>query len=280
MIFADAMYDGNYDGPPRLSYMICGARRSGTTWLGKMLWEAGLGKPFEYQLPECRGLILERMPRGIAYWDFLRKTRTTPNGVFAFKEVAPAQYRLRNLIPEKVILVDRRDMVAQAVSLFLANWTGAFFHFQEGAKERPEPEYDYNGLMNALLGILEIKSLWEQTLAADGFTPLRLFYEDLSHDLLPQIAEFLGVESEWRPDEVPAMRKQGTSRNEEWAARFRAEAIANGCSFGDAQPAPARADDADGGEAEGAAAPAAQASAALVRGSFTASADTGLPPTH
>lgn len=240
MIFADAEYDGPPQKFPKLSYMICGARRTGTTYLGKILWETGvLGKPFEYQLPECRQKIVERMGKGISYWDFLRTRRSTPNRVFGFKEVAPAGYRGRNLVADKIVYMSRRDEIAQAVSLVVAQQTGAFFSFQEGVKDKdkPEPEYNYDAIMGALIHICETRRMWEEILAEEGLPVLRLYYEDLGPDCVDRIAGFLGVSLEGAsPVPAPEMRKQEKPRSKEWAARFKTEMEAAGCSI--AMPGP------------------------------------------
>ena len=228
MIFADAQFDGYYEGSPKLRYMICGSRRTGTTFFGKDLWETDrLGKPFEYQLPECRWAITARMPHGISYWDFLQQTRTTPNGVFGFKEVSPQQYLLRNLVADKVIYLSRRDEVAQTVSLTMALQTDAFFSFQDRARE---PVYDYEIMLGNFIHILDVKRQWEEIFAAEGIDPLRLVYEDLDWGSLLAVADFLGIGLIGTRVEVPRMERQHTDLNDAWAARFREELSANGCS--------------------------------------------------
>jgi len=230
MIFADAQYDALYEGTPKISYMICGPRRTGTTHLCQLLWATNqLGKPFEYQLPENKGAILQRMPLGVSYWDFLRQQRTTPNGVFAFKEVAPGQYLARNLIPDKMIYITRRDEIAQAVSLMVANQTGAFFSFQE---DKREPAYDYDAILNNMIHIQEVKRQWEEIFQKEDITPLRLVYEEINTDTLALIADFIGIDFDTSlvTTTAPRIKKQGGSVNKEWATRFRSEMEDNGCS--------------------------------------------------
>ena len=228
MIFAGAEYDGHYDGAPKLSYMIAGARRSGTTNLGAMLWETNqLGKPFEYQLPECRAQITERMPLGISYWDFLKQRRTTPNGVFGFKEVAPQTYLMRNLAADKVIYITRRNEVAQAISLTIAYQTEAFFSFQTVARE---PSYNYDVILDNLLATVHAKKMWEDVFIKEGVEPFRVVYEDIDCNTVGRISEFLGVEiSPSLCTIAPRLEKQRTGINAEWEGRFREDMAANGC---------------------------------------------------
>lgn len=233
MIFADAKYDYPYDGPVRQTYMIAGARRTGTTWLGQRLWETSqLGKPFEYQLPENMEKIMSRVPDGMGYFEFLHRMRTTPNGVFAFKEVSPAayhDYRRGNSRPDHIVYIARRDEVYQAVSLTIAEQTAAFFSFQS---RKRDPVYNYWEIMNAFIGICEVKRMWEDIFAEERIAPLRLVYEDIGANTPRRIARHIGVEllGEGQRTDAPRIEKQGNGINEEWAARFRREMESNGCS--------------------------------------------------
>lgn len=231
MLFADAKYDAPYEGAPRQTYLIAGARRTGSTYLGQLLWETGqLGKPFEYLLLENRSKIMERVPEGMDYFDFLRRMRTTANGVFATKEVAPSQYRLyrtTNPKPDHVIYITRRDEVDQAISLTIALQTEAFFSFQQ---EKRESAYDYWAIMNNFIHICEIKRAWEDIFIEEGFSPLRLVYEDIGPDVVEQIADHIGVKlSNEKAIAAPYIHKQGNNRNKEWGARFRKEMNEQGC---------------------------------------------------
>ncbi len=231
MIYADAKYDGHYDGEPRLSYMICGARRTGSTYLGNLLWETGqLGKPFEYQLPENMQKMMERVPEGTGFWDFLRRTRTTENGVFGFKEVAPGgycRYRETNPPPDKVVYVSRYDEVKQAISLTIALQTAAFFSFQT---RKFKPVYNYDAIMANFIHICETKRAWEQILHKDAIKPLRLEYEEIGPETRQQIADYLGVRLKARTVAAPPLNKQADVLNAIWAKRFRKEMEENGCS--------------------------------------------------
>jgi len=231
MIYADAKYDGHYEGKPRLSYMICGARRTGSTYLGNLLWETGvLGKPFEYQLPENRQKMMERAPEGVDFWDFLRRTRTTENGVFGFKEVAPSgyvRYRRTNPPLDKAVYISRYDEVKQAISLTMAMQTAAFFSFQ---KQKLKPVYNYATIMSNFVHICETKRWWEEVLQKDGIEPLRLEYEKIGPHMREQIADYLGVKLADQAVVTPPLNRQGDRTNLEWAKRFRQEMEANGCS--------------------------------------------------
>ena len=229
MIFANKKYDGYYEGKPNLSYMICGARRSGTTYLGQLLWKTGMmGKPFEYQLPECRQKMTERLPKGLSFWEFLQQSRTTPNGVFGFKEVAPGTYLLKNLVPHKVIYMSRRDLASQTVSLAMALNTGAFFSHQS---QKREPEYNFENLMQLAMHIEEVSAAWEEIFEEEGITPLRLVYEDLNQDTPEIVADFLGIELKKKRVATPKVEKQGSELNIEWSNRFRKELVEHGGSM-------------------------------------------------
>lgn len=227
MIFADPKFDKVYEDAPQISYLICGARRSGTTFLCDLLWKTDrLGKPFEYNLKTCRDIISERIPDGMSYIDFLKKMRTTPNGVFGIKEVVVAG--AKDMVVDKTIYITRRNIVAQAISLAIAKQTLAFFSFQD---KKREPVYNYNELMNNMAHLCWVKCSWEKFFSSRNITPLRIVYEEITETIVSEIADFIGVKlgnsTSLTTDMVV---RQRTEINMEWEDRFRTELTSRGCS--------------------------------------------------
>lgn len=260
MDYADPSLDGPAPDSRGPCYMVCGTRRSGTTLTANLLWETGcLGKPFEYRLPTMRAQMDARMPPGPSYWERLRAVRSTPNGVFAFKEVSPLLYLGGDpaaraaegpggpggagapsggspggdpgrIVPDKAVWVERRNEVAQAISYAVALKTGSFLPFQP---ERAEPEYDFRAIFNAMAVLARAKTQWMEALAKDGLVPHKVVYEEIGPETIEGIAGFLGVALDRRPTAPPpAALKRAGRRSLEWEERFRREVEAHGGGFG------------------------------------------------
>lgn len=75
----------------------------------------------------------------------------------------------------QVVLLTRRDKVAQAVSLYKAQATG-IWHAKDRV-EMPEVPYDQGGIVKALLDILAGELAWRNWLQARGVESLTVGYE-------------------------------------------------------------------------------------------------------
>jgi LPS sulfotransferase NodH len=193
------------EGPPRTSYVVCSTPRSGSTLLCRLLKSTGVaGFPMEY-FNRHRHLPALRKRFGVSQMGEvarrLRETRTSPNGCFGFK----AHYdqflqlgrkaNLDELFPNlRYILIDRLDLLEQAVSYSRALQTGAW---QSTDSARAEPVLDHQHVVEALEYIANRKQMWSTFFALTGLSFHRLTYEELCRN--PQravdgVIDFLGLE--------------------------------------------------------------------------------------
>lgn len=128
--------------PPTRRYLIVTSPRAGSTWLAQTLGATGAcGVPGEYLHPGVINAFRQWATAGFSFGHFmaeLEPRRTTPNGVFALKLLAGqtlARMRAANREPliqvllahfDRLIYLQRRDKIAQAMSFYVAEQTGRF----------------------------------------------------------------------------------------------------------------------------------------------------------
>lgn len=241
---------------PAQSYMICSIPRSGSTMLCRALaatgragqpgshfhkpsvarWAKAHGVPetgFAAQADQLRAIIRAaiyststdgryglRMQGGsLAY--FLRQIAALAPGA------AQDRARLDALFgPMCFVQLQRRDKLAQAISRLRAEASGLWHRREDGSvleelSPRRAPGYDAGAIRAHLAEIAELEQLWADWFAAEGITPLRLFYEDLSADLTAGVNAILaqiGAAPVAQAETRTARLADETSRD--WAARF------------------------------------------------------------
>lgn len=216
--------------PPRRGYLVCGERRSGSSFLVRALMSTGvLGYPFEYF---SRGACLREMRtdpgRGVAS---LLRHASTPNGVYGaklfsdqFDMLAPADWiaRLPNL---HFVHLERADLLGQAISLLRASQTGRFISSEPALAQ---PRYDAGAILRLIRRLAGNQARWRSYFARNGIAPLHLLYEDVAAD--PQaaaraIGRLLALDQDPRVDLARVSTEiQRDVVTEEWRARFLAEA--------------------------------------------------------
>jgi len=234
---------------PRISYVIFGVQRSGTTLLCECLKRTGLaGVPEEYFLSSKYGGPWTKMQGEEATRDFIEQVFTkgaTPNGVFGinimwnyFDEVVeklheipeysvlPLDLLLKKLFPNlHYIWMIRRDKVRQAVSWAKAAQTGIYASYQlERQKPKQKPIFDFNLLDNLHQLILEGEAGWEDYFRQSSIEPHKIYYEDLAVSLEAEtfeVIELLGltVPKGLKIDNLPII-KQADEINEEWVQKY------------------------------------------------------------
>ncbi|MDZ4736497.1 MAG: Stf0 family sulfotransferase [Rhodospirillaceae bacterium] len=125
--------------PVRQSYIILAEIRSGSSLLSDMLQRRGAGIPIEYFKSHYRLDIVARINRGrpisfSEYSDALRSLRTTENGYFGIKCTSHQFLRLESECSlqgflenfDHIIVLSRRNKLAQAISAMRAQQTGAW----------------------------------------------------------------------------------------------------------------------------------------------------------
>lgn len=211
------------------------------------------------QKTECFGFPLEYAhPGNLTEWkrrfgtnDFhavmqeLQQRRTSPNGVFGIKIHYPhiKQFggfeKLKQAFPDAhYILLSRKDLLKQAVSLSVAHQTGVWITGQKPINEHPV--YDFEDINRCLRQTILHNASWRYTLAANGCNFIEMDFDHVRHHLaesIERIAQFVGVTVE--PGQLPqqhATKKQGNDRNKEWTARFVREFQASNELLGGAKP--------------------------------------------
>jgi len=239
------VFDPSFDQPPvdepRLIYLIASQARTGSNLLCALLSRSGVaGVPTEYLHRQLSRAAVEERGFGDvdAYLRDVMRRRTTPNGVFGLK----AHYeqfadflrvtRARLPQPLRVVRLIRRDVVAQAISYYIALRTGRWSGTDRGKGHAAELAYDFDAISRSVGIVLKERNDWTLLFRRRGVEPRALAYETLTEDPVAacrHVLDWLGIPAAGAPiDARDAPQRQGTQRNAEWAARFRAEAAARG----------------------------------------------------
>jgi LPS sulfotransferase NodH len=235
--FVSPRYDLNHGGPPSKVYVVASSYRSGSTHLCHCLWETGvLGAPWEYLNYEndMRVMLLRLGASGVTdYFIKLLACRTSRNGVFGVKahfhhfEAAFKAFpgMLKALPPVQFIYINRRDKVAQAVSMAKSIQTNAWLSL---SRPRRTPLFYSADFIAACLEEVEAQTQgWMQWFAANGIKPFNVDYEDLLSDeqgIIDSIIALMNVASD-EPDLVvlPKVERQSDAINAEWIRRYRVD---------------------------------------------------------
>ncbi|GLR66730.1 hypothetical protein GCM10010909_14100 [Acidocella aquatica] len=211
--------------------MLAMTARTGSTHLCAALEEAGdVGRPGEIFNP--RGVAaMERQRRGVELFaDYMHSFATGPSPVFIFKtswqDFAPFAQDWRTLFPNlRVAYLDRKNLAAQAVSLYRAQVSGNW-HQPAGQAhaqaQDPRQNFDLQRICTLMQELTDEKRAWEQFFHAESLTPARLFYENFHNDIT-QALRFLAAEMGLglRADIPPGvgLRKLADSTNRDWTER-------------------------------------------------------------
>lgn len=242
--------------PPRRGYLLCASPRSGSTLLCDLLAQTRTaGAPESYFRPGSIPQYAERwaveLHRGRfteSYLEAARHAGEAQTGCFgmrimwgdtpAFLEQLAAVYpdprndrdRLRHALGvDTFIHLSREDMVAQAVSLVIANQSGLWHRNHDGserqrAKPHEAPRYDREQIASELLMLQDEAAGWSRWFLRNDIEPLTLTYDELAADpiaVLPRIVTLLGHPA--AESVTPGTARMADEINAEWSARFRAE---------------------------------------------------------
>jgi LPS sulfotransferase NodH len=218
-----------WTGLPRRSLVICSHPRSGSTLLGEAIhFSGGLGCPLEYLHRGFRPYFAARWnaPDLDSYVAAMHRWRTDPSGVFAIKlfwqdveemahERAPdrfpppnavspddnddALYRsyqalLADILPtQTLVLLERRDIVRQAVSAAIATQTGRWRSIPDvgHSEAKVEADYDYNLILRLVSLGRNSADHWQRYFLATDGDPYRLAYEEMVQDYTGTVARLL-----------------------------------------------------------------------------------------
>jgi LPS sulfotransferase NodH len=208
-------------------YLIASTQRSGSYFLSYLLRGTGeLGAPFEYLHPDHAARWHERLGTSDLPETLRRlfQLRTSPNGWFGIKahwdhfEFGRA-HASGLLSIEKFIRIERRDRLAQAVSLALARQTQSWMSIQDKAAE---PRYDEHKIAHALAVLDRHTRSWDRWFRAAKIQPLLVYYEDLVADPLAVLNTVLQEFDLGLLSSLPFVptNRQASKLNDEWKRRF------------------------------------------------------------
>lgn len=246
-----------------IHYLLCATPRSGSTLVAELLAQTGVaGIPNEHLL----GWLPHRDRREAAFWlELLQRTvdaGATSNGVTCCKvmpETFEAAMSLLRAVPggagldawqvaeraflhPRVVRVQRRDRLRQAISLAIAEATGVWHMarregavdpFLQGAltprrdDHAADLPFDYDRIRAHQAGIDAGERYWDELFARHGVTAHVITYEEFIRDRRSQLAailDFLGIA--WTADQLKVdvhLDRLSNATNERFLALFRQE---------------------------------------------------------
>jgi LPS sulfotransferase NodH len=181
-----------------------------------------------------RGFIPEEKARRQveSFADYIRSLNDQPGQAFVFKtcwhDWAPVADGLKLLFPRlQLVYLDRRDVIAQAVSLFRAEITNHWAR-RPGEKlpqaEALDDKFNLQRIEHIIENLVSEKTQWELYFKAQGRTPARLFYESFVHDTGHALRFFaqhtgLALKPEIAPD--AGYEKLADRLSDAWVDRMR-----------------------------------------------------------
>lgn len=220
---------------PSKVLIIASTARCGSHMLGHALHQTSrFGFPLEYANP----VNLSEWKKRLGIFDFqevmteLQRRRTSPNGIFGIKIHYPhiRQFggfqNLVRLFPNAYyVLLSRKDVLRQAVSLSIAGQTGVWISGQKSVNDNPE--YDFKNIENSLRQTILNNSSWRYILSASGCNYIEMDFDHVRYNLvqsIEQIACFLDIDIDLsQMPKVQVTTKQSSDINKEWAIRFISE---------------------------------------------------------
>ena len=210
--------------------LILSMPRAGSNWLGSLTNATGtMGKLDEWL--DFGHLTKPKGPEGRrALYTRTLQSASSPNGRFAVK-IFPRQLlqvideyefdfirRTRREHDTGLILLEREDRMAQAISLVRAMQSGAWTADNDTGKE---VRYNYGALCQAYFHIGRGYAFWHSYLSLGNLPYTRFTYESLlqgPHPYLDTVAEMLGVPASTTPESPLELQRDDTTA--EWRTRF------------------------------------------------------------
>lgn len=234
-LYAD-QFSQEHDFPPVEAptkiLIIASTGRCGSHMLGHALFETKkFGFPLEYLNPANlaqwkRLLEINNTQQVIRE---IQKRRTSPNGVFAIKVHYPhikALGGFDNFIKcfpnAYYVLLSRKNVLKQAVSLSLASQTGVWISGQKPTNDNPI--YNFEHIDNCLRETILNNASWRYSLAATGRSYIEMDFDHVRSNLahsINAIADFIDIALSEK--DIPATqvtKRQSNSLNADWEAKF------------------------------------------------------------
>ena len=242
------------------AYLVAATERSGSTLLCELLAGTGVAgrpeeyfeclsasgrvrQPREYFPPDADPEILELLaplqePVPAVPWDArlagALERGTTPNGVFGAKMMwaylpdflAHGEPEAQ-LGPLRWVHVERRDTLAQAISLWRAVQTAQWR--AEDRDAEVEPIFHAGAIAHLERRLRGHAAAWRDWFAGRGIEPMEIVYEEFAgepRETICRVLDHIGVPSAGVHVPEPPMRRQADARSQEWVDRFRSEIAA------------------------------------------------------
>ena len=217
---------------------IAASARTGSHWLAEGLRDFGVYAD-EHFNPDIVRRCVEAT--GIstlaAYCEHLVRD-CAPNGVFAVKGPTHMLYPLilAGELPDfaadwRFVHLRRENEVRQAASWSIGESTGRWRSYDDVSEGVTSLEFDAGRIAHLLELQRGVNAEWEAIFRVFQIEPIRVTYEQLEADrdrTLARVADFLDVRGLPRVPpsfDRPALKRQATSLNDEWEARFRSDPL-------------------------------------------------------
>ncbi len=226
---------------PGRRYIVAMTPRSGSSYLCSVLeGTRRLGAPGEFLNREFIPNIVKKIPGRNAseYLLNVSKAKKTRNGVFGVKaswfqfEMFCGLVDKRDLDGYRYIYLTRRNLAAQAVSLYKATASNVFHtnikHEREALHKLEMLEYDFKKIQRWYWHIALQEQGWKEYFLKHRISPCYITYEEIDEDIesvVKRIGHFVGVNPDkiTLPEQASIFSKVSDSRNMEWACRFMLE---------------------------------------------------------
>ena len=227
---------------PRSRFLIAITPRSGSSYLCDVMTKIKLfGVPGEMINQQFIPEIIKKIP-GRTAEEYIRnviRCRKTKNGIsglkaswFQFRGFTETMDDHSYMSGFKYIYLTRRDLSAQAISLYKATETSVFHtnvqHSEEAITKLQSLQYDYEKIKEWYVHIDRQEKGWQEYFFKNRIFPLCITYEEIDDDVfgvIKRIATFVGVEPNnvRMPEESSVFERIRDQRNVEWAHRFSLE---------------------------------------------------------
>jgi LPS sulfotransferase NodH len=188
-----------FDAGVARTYSIAFSMRSGSNWLCEMLAQLGLGRPTEYfQYPYEKNVYFQAIEETDEIGQMVSMLgRNSVGGTFASKMTHDHRARLEETLRRNIrdyngiesafpnhkwIYLRRRQLVAQAISLYLAEMSGNWS--ATGTSTSPsgyaEISYDFLAILANVMILATQHVNWECNFSVRRREVLEIFYEDLA----------------------------------------------------------------------------------------------------
>ena len=217
-------------------YIVLTEMRSGSTLICDLLRRSGAGTPLEYLNPNYLADFLKRfgepgrMQSLGHYLDRLYRIRTSPNGYFGMQcvhrdvlKIGPAK-AISDFLGtfDRIVLISRRDKLAQAISIMRAQQTG---RWESGLSARGDGHETFDPILLSKIvkDIYERQALVNSHLATVERPLLSLEYEIIRDSLESEwrkVQLFLGLEPVSAESLESVLTRQSDETSDEYAQRY------------------------------------------------------------